>query len=76
MNAAIPIAIVGARTTSTSREPGSVFIGGVSGHVLQATRTTAEAALAALPTPPVDGVLLEVNLPSLNGMEAREQDNS
>lgn len=71
MNAAISVAIV--EDQDDIRQSLAILIGGAPGYFLQATYPTAEAALADLPAQPVDVVLMDINLPGLNGIEAVRQ---
>ena len=71
MNPVISVAIV--EDQDDIRQSLAILIGGAPGYCLQAAYPTAEAALAELPARPVDVVLMDINLPGLNGIEAVRQ---
>ncbi|UYZ63494.1 response regulator [Hymenobacter weizhouensis] len=71
MNHVISVAIV--EDKDDIRQSLAILIGGAPGFVCQATYATAEAALAELPAAPPDIVLMDIDLPGINGIEAVRQ---
>jgi DNA-binding NarL/FixJ family response regulator len=51
------------------RQSLAILVGGAEGFTCQATFDTAESALDFLPTHPVDVVLMDIDLPGMNGID-------
>ncbi len=67
MKTAITVAIV--EDKEAIRQSLAILVGGADGFVCQATFETAEAALEYLPKQCVDVVLMDIDLPGMNGID-------
>ncbi|GAB3560297.1 response regulator transcription factor [Spirosoma fluminis] len=69
----LPITVAIVEDQEAIRQSLAILIDGAEGFSCQATFETAEAALAGLPSHCVNVVLMDINLPGMNGIECVRQ---